>query len=97
MRIREIKKNKPSKPRDPNHKAMQDLRSSGASGSHGDKTKDIPRKEKHKGKSYDINEKDPCWKGYKQIGMKKKVVFSFCGFWLLSFFLFPTFGRVNGL
>tara|TARA_Y100000022_G_scaffold91051_2_gene78572 strand:- start:8707 stop:9693 length:987 start_codon:yes stop_codon:yes gene_type:complete len=72
MRIREIKKNKPSKPRDPNYKAMQDLRSSGASGSHGDKTKEIPRKEKHKGKSYDINEKDPCWKGYKQIGMKKK-------------------------
>ncbi len=55
MRIREIKKNKPSKPRDPNFKAMQDLRSSGASGSHGDKTKEIPRKEKHKGKAYDIN------------------------------------------
>ena len=76
MRIREIKKNKPSKPRDPNFKVMQSLRKSGAAGSHGDKTKDIPRNDKHKGKSYDINddlnEKDPCWKGYKQIGMKKK-------------------------
>ncbi len=55
MRIREIKKNKPSKPRDPNFQAMQNLRKSGAAGSHGDKTKDIPRKEKHKGKAYDIN------------------------------------------
>jgi len=55
MRIREIKKNKPSKPRDPNFQAMQSLRKSGAAGSHGDKTKDIPRKEKHKGKAYDIN------------------------------------------
>ena len=76
MRIREIKKNKPSKPRDPNFKVMQSLRKSGAAGCHGDKTKDIPRNDKHKGKSYDINddlnEKDPCWKGYKQIGMKKK-------------------------
>ena len=76
MRIREIKKPKLNKPRDPNFKVMQSLRKSGAAGSHGDKTKDIPRNDKHKGKSYDINddlnEKDPCWKGYKQIGMKKK-------------------------
>ena len=53
MRIREVQK-KPSKPRDPNAKAMQDLRKSGAAGSHGDKTKDIPRNDKHK-KAYDIN------------------------------------------
>ena len=49
MRIREMKKDLP-KPRDPNAKAMQDLRKSGASGSHGDKTKVIPRKQKHKDK-----------------------------------------------
>ena len=49
MRIREVQK-KPSKPRDPNAKAMQDLRKSGAAGSHGDKTKVIPRKQKHKDK-----------------------------------------------
>ena len=36
------------KPRDPNYKAMQDIRKSGASGSHQDKTKVIPRKQKYK-------------------------------------------------
>ena len=54
MRIREIKKPKLNKPRDPNFKVMQSLRKSGAAGSHGDKTKDIPRNDKHK-KAYDIN------------------------------------------
>lgn len=59
MRIREVKKPKVNKPRDPNAKAMQDLRKSGAAGSHGDKTKDIPRNDKHKGKdAYDINESE---------------------------------------
>ena len=57
MRIREVKKPKVNKPRDPNFQAMQSLRKSGAAGSHGDKTKDIPRKDKHKGKdAYDIND-----------------------------------------
>lgn len=57
MRIREVKKPKVNKPRDPNAKAMQDLRKSGAAGSHGDKTKDIPRNDKHKGKdAHDIDE-----------------------------------------
>ena len=56
MRLREVKKPKANKPRDPNAKAMQDLRKSGAAGSHGDKTKDIPRNDKHKGKAYDVNE-----------------------------------------
>ena len=59
MRIREVKKPKVNKPRDPNAKAMQDLRKSGAAWSHGDKTKDIPRNDKHKGKdAYDINESE---------------------------------------
>lgn len=59
MRLREVKKPKANKPRDPNAKAMQDLRKSGAAGSHGDKTKDIPRNDKHKGKdAYDINESE---------------------------------------
>ena len=58
MRIREVRKSKPSKPRDPNFQAMQSLRKSGAAGSHGDKTKDIPRKDKYKMKAYDINNED---------------------------------------
>lgn len=43
-------KNKPKqiKARDPNWRDMEALRKSGAAGSHGDKTKLIPRKEKHK-------------------------------------------------
>ena len=51
MRFNEIKKNKDPrvvKPRDPNFKVMQDIKKSGAAGSHGDKTKVIPRKEKYK-------------------------------------------------
>jgi hypothetical protein len=133
----EAKEQKPIKARDPNWRDMEALRRSGASGSHGDKTKIIPRKEKHKNipmedkdtedfvtmnvpllirvleyaredaetdidlhniiekavelgqgepltmKDYDrlvqkdlpdtqAEAKDPCWKGYKQIGMKKK-------------------------
>jgi hypothetical protein len=56
MRIREVKKSKVNKPRDPNFQAMQSIRKSGASGSHGDKTKDIPRKDKHKAKLSDVNE-----------------------------------------
>jgi hypothetical protein len=51
MKFNEIKKNKDTrvvKPRDPNFKVMQDIKKSGASGSHGDKTKVIPRKEKYK-------------------------------------------------
>ena len=51
MKFNEIKKNKDPrvvKPRDPNFKVMQDIKKSGASGSHGDKTKEIPRKAKHK-------------------------------------------------
>ena len=55
MRIREVKKT-PSKPRDPNAKAMQDLRKSGAAGSHGDKTKEIPRKAKHKNKGLQVED-----------------------------------------
>ncbi len=50
MRFNEIKKNKDPrliKPRDPNFQAMVDLKKSGAGGSHGDKTKVIPRKQKH--------------------------------------------------
>ena len=53
MRFDEIKKNKDPrivKPRDPNFKTMMDLKKSGAAGSHGDKTKIIPRKEKHRSK-----------------------------------------------
>ena len=48
--ITEAKKKelKDLKPRDPNWRDMAALRKSGASGSHGDKTKVIPRKEKHK-------------------------------------------------
>ena len=50
MRFNELKKYKDSKtvkPRDPNWKQMQDIKKSGAAGSHGDKTKVIPRKQKH--------------------------------------------------
>jgi len=57
MRFNELKKYKDGrvvKPRDPNWKQMQDLKKSGASGSHGDKTKEIPRKAKYKDK--DIEE-----------------------------------------
>jgi hypothetical protein len=51
MKFNEIKKNKDGrlvKPRDLNWRAMADLKKSGAAGSHGDKTKEIPRKAKHK-------------------------------------------------
>ena len=51
MKFNEIKKNKDPrvvKPRDPNFKVMQDIKKSGAAGSHGDKTKVIPRKQKHR-------------------------------------------------
>jgi hypothetical protein len=51
MRFNELKKYKDGrvvKPRDPNWKQMQDLKKSGAAGSHGDKTKEIPRKAKYK-------------------------------------------------
>jgi hypothetical protein len=41
------------KPRDPNAQTMQNLRKSGAMGAHKDKTKVLPRKEKHKGKQYE--------------------------------------------
>ena len=61
MKFDEIKKNKDPrtvKPRDPNFKTMQDIKKSGAAGSHGDKTKVIPRKEKYKNK--DI--KEDGWK-----------------------------------
>lgn len=44
----EAKKKDPIKSRDPNWRDMEALRKSGASGSHGDKTKTIPRKEKYK-------------------------------------------------
>ena len=59
MRIREIKKNKKKtvKPRDPNFQTMMKIAQSGAGGSHGDKTKEIPRNAKHKKDAYDINEK----------------------------------------
>ena len=58
MRIREIKKNKKKtiKPRDPNFQTMMKIAQSGAGGSHGDKTKEIPRNAKHKKDAYDINE-----------------------------------------
>ena len=50
----EGKKKTPSlKPRDPNAQAMADIRSSGAGGAHKDKTKVLPRKEKHKGAAYE--------------------------------------------
>jgi len=51
MKFDELKKYKDGrvvKPRDPNWKQMQDLKKSGAAGSHGDKTKEIPRKAKYK-------------------------------------------------
>lgn len=51
MRIKdftEAKKQEPIKARDPNWRDMEALRKSGAAGSHGDKTKTIPRKEKYK-------------------------------------------------
>ena len=46
--ITEAKKQEPNKPRDPNWRDMEALRKSGAAGTHKDKTKTIPRKEKHK-------------------------------------------------
>jgi hypothetical protein len=46
--ITEAKKQEPIKARDPNWRDMEALRKSGAAGSHGDKTKTIPRKEKYK-------------------------------------------------
>ena len=46
--ITEAKKKEPIKARDPNWRDMEALRKSGAAGSHGDKTKTIPRKEKYK-------------------------------------------------
>tara|TARA_E500000178_G_scaffold175033_1_gene174026 strand:+ start:106 stop:507 length:402 start_codon:yes stop_codon:yes gene_type:complete len=52
MRLKDIteakKKPEPNKPRDPNWRDMEALRKSGAAGTHKDKTKTIPRKEKHK-------------------------------------------------
>ena len=45
--ITEAKKQEPIKARDPNWRDMEALRKSGAAGSHGDKTKTIPRKEKY--------------------------------------------------
>ena len=48
------------KPRDPNSKAMQDIRKSGAAGAHKDKKKVLPRKEKHKNKQYE-SIKDQLW------------------------------------
>ena len=52
-------KQKPIKARDPNAQYMNDLRKSGAAGSHKDKTKTIPRKQKYK----DTNEsiKSQLW------------------------------------
>ena len=52
-------KQKPIKARDPNAQYMNDLRKSGAAGDHKDKTKTIPRKQKHK----DTNEsiKSQLW------------------------------------
>ena len=46
--IAEVNKKEPIKARDPNWRDMEALRKSGAAGSHGDKTKTIPRKEKYK-------------------------------------------------
>lgn len=46
--ITEAKKDKPIKARDPNWRDMEALRKSSAAGSHGDKTKVIPRKQKYK-------------------------------------------------
>ena len=46
--ITEANKKEPIKARDPNWRDMEALRKSGAAGSHGDKTKTIPRKEKYK-------------------------------------------------
>lgn len=46
--ITEANKKEPIKARDPNWRDMEALRKSGAAGSHGDKTKIIPRKEKYK-------------------------------------------------
>ena len=50
MRLKDITeaKKEPIKARDPNWRDMEALRKSGAAGSHGDKTKTIPRKEKYK-------------------------------------------------
>ena len=51
MKFEEVKRHKDGrliKPRDPNFKTMQGLKKSGAAGSHGDKTKEIPRKAKYK-------------------------------------------------
>jgi len=57
------KKPKLMKARDPNAQYMNDLRKSGAAGSHKDKTKTIPRKQKHK----DTNEsiKSQLWAALK--------------------------------
>ena len=46
--VEAVKKLEPSKSRDPNWRDMEALRKSGASGTHKDKTKTIPRKEKYK-------------------------------------------------
>ena len=46
--VEAVKKLEPSKSRDPNWRDIEALRKSGASGSHKDKTKTIPRKEKYK-------------------------------------------------
>lgn len=46
--LEEAKTEKTIKARDPNWRDMEALRKSGAAGSHGDKTKTIPRKEKYK-------------------------------------------------
>jgi hypothetical protein len=54
--IAEVNKKEPIKPRDPNWRDMEALRKSGAAGSHGDKTKTIPRKEKHKKISSNVDE-----------------------------------------
>jgi len=49
MKLAEVKQNKkPIKARDPNWKDMEALRKSGAAGSHKDKSKVIPRKQKYK-------------------------------------------------
>jgi len=49
------------KPRDPNSKTMQGIRSSGAAGAHKDKKKVLPRKEKHKGNVSMESIKDQLW------------------------------------
>ena len=56
----EAKDERKIKPRDPNSEKMRNLRSSGAGGVHQDKTKTIPRKEKHKNKQYE-SIKEELW------------------------------------